>query len=306
MNGLDEHGTVSTTLLHVTVTSAHNLPLEDLHHLLYVTGTHQVHRHLESLFADVNIGRRECPEKVHEYLLQHLRVVLLKLGNPFEHNQLDVVVGLRVEETRVGGSRRTHRRGGGGEGDEGPRRLVRHGGAGGVEHREERADETGLLGRVAAADLAGELKDTEAETIAIFRYVIDMVSEVIHRHILRLVEKEEEGVAPRRGVGLRVNERLNQLRPIRQQTVTEAFVNVEDAQCRIFTHERVTVVEALLDGRDQRIKELGLAELTEKPQHRTTHVLIGVPEVDHEGVTHEHHLSEQLVLVIILRSNLPV
>ena len=45
------------------------------------------------------------------------------------------------------------------------------------------------------------------------------------------------------------------------------------------THVAVAVRQALLDGRHERLQELGLTQLAEEAQRRSAHILVGVLQV---------------------------
>ena len=92
-------------------------------------------------------------------------MLFLEFFKPLEDNKLDVIVSLRAKKAGVRRRRCPDGRRGAGEGDESPASLVGDGGGVGGEHLEEDADEAGFLGRLAAADFAGQLKDEEGEAL---------------------------------------------------------------------------------------------------------------------------------------------
>jgi hypothetical protein len=61
---------------------------------------------------------------------------------------------------------------------------------------------------------------------------------------------------------------------------------------------------AHLDGRHERLKELWFLELAQEAQHRPPHVLVGVVEVIAQRITHQDHLTEQLLVCAVLGHDL--
>ena len=50
---------------------------------------HQVHSDFECLPADINVRRTQGTENVHQDFLNHARVLLFEVREPFEDDELD-------------------------------------------------------------------------------------------------------------------------------------------------------------------------------------------------------------------------
>jgi hypothetical protein len=77
--------------------------------------------------------------------LHNIAVLLLKLKQPLQHNQLDIIVTLRDKQLAVAVGCGTDRAGGLGEGDEGDGALIHDCAAGAVEEGQDDLDVAALL-----------------------------------------------------------------------------------------------------------------------------------------------------------------
>ena len=169
-----------------------------------------------------------------------------------------------------------------------------------VEERQYASDVLRLLVRVRADDLADELEDDELQDIAPRGHLVEVLREVEDGALLGRVEEHEEGVALARdvclglehlvrvrvrvksqgragagpGPGTRDQDRgqprgaahlLDERGPIRQQLL-EALIDGEAREHSVAAHERVAVLEVVLDGGDERLEDLRLLELAQEAQ----------------------------------------
>ena len=95
MDGGDQDRAVIGALVAIFADRLGHLLLEHLHHLRNGRRGDEVEDDVERLLADVEVGRGEGPEDIHDELGDHLRVLLLQILQALQHDQLDIVIGLR-------------------------------------------------------------------------------------------------------------------------------------------------------------------------------------------------------------------
>ena len=132
----------------------HLLP-QDNDHLSDGARGDELEAQSQGLASDLDVGRGEHAQNVHDELLEHALVAghLLQRQQLVEDDELDVVVALLDDEVDVGGGGGLDGGGRRGEGDQGAGGLVLDGGARGVEEGVDAADEAGTLRRVRVAHL---------------------------------------------------------------------------------------------------------------------------------------------------------
>lgn len=68
----------------------------------------------------------------------------------------------------------------------------------------------------------------------------------------------------------------------------------------------MTMLQALLDRRDERFQELELAKLAQEAQHATTDILVRTDQVITKGIADQNHFWQQLAIGTALGDDLPV
>jgi hypothetical protein len=109
-----------------------------------------------------------------------------------------------------------------------------------------------------ASHLARQLKHQQREPVAVGLDVVHVVSQEVDGDVLGLVEQEQESVPPRRHVCLGLDKLLNKLGAVGKQLLAKAFVNAERCQRRVAADVRVTMFQARLHRRDQRLQNFVL------------------------------------------------
>ena len=88
---------------------------------------------------------------------------------------------------------------------------------------------------------------------------------------------------------------FNQLGAVGDQ-VFKAFVDREDCEHSIAAHKGVTVLKVILDGRDERLKDLSLLKLAEESKRAAADVFVRmrevVPQVVAAGSVAAAHVAE--------------
>mmetsp|Transcript_6423 Transcript_6423/g.12463 ORF Transcript_6423/g.12463 Transcript_6423/m.12463 type:complete len:1013 (-) Transcript_6423:147-3185(-) len=290
---LDEHLAVLGRLLHVARLGLDDLLLEHRDDLVDGGGVDELHDEVQHLLLDVDVGRAQAADNVHDQRLEHVRVLLLQVRQLVQHNQLHVVVAVGAEQLAVGLHRSPHRRLGRAERHQCARTLERHRVGRGALQPKHGADVLALLVRVLPANLADELEHVELDDVAHTRNLVNDAELVLHRTLLIAVAQHHKGIALGRHVALAVDKVANDLGSIWHQ-VLEAPVGVVDAQHRVAPHVRVPVLQVGPQRRHQRLQDVLLTHLRHEAQRGPTHKLVGVVEVVTDHVANENHLRQKV------------
>jgi hypothetical protein len=158
------------------------------------------------------------------------------------------------------------------------------------------------------AHLADEIEHDVLEDVAPVGDLLEVRHEEVHRPLLRVVVEHEEGVAPRAKVGLApLEEALDGLGRVHEEHVAAGhLVNPIHAHHRVASHERMAVLEARDDGRDQRLQDLTLLDPAQETESGAAEELVRVLEVVAEVLADQDHLRQQLTLRVRLLDDLHV
>mmetsp|Transcript_983 Transcript_983/g.3108 ORF Transcript_983/g.3108 Transcript_983/m.3108 type:complete len:300 (-) Transcript_983:520-1419(-) len=244
---LNQHLTVFRCFLRVCVLSFGNLLLENSNNFVDAARAHELHHQIQDLLADVDVGRSKSTNNIHDERLQYFGMLLLKIFQLIENNELDVVVAVSAEQVTVclhGGSHGglgTRERNESGSTFKGHRIRSR------ALEVEDCTDILALLEGILTANFANKFQHHELHNIAHGVNGVDDAQLILYRPFLVAVAKHNKSIPFRRHIVLPVNKFTDEFWCVRHQ-IFKALVGVVDGKNSIPSN----IAMAMLEIRSQR------------------------------------------------------